>query len=143
MGKYRKKPVVIEAVYWDGNRTSEVTDWIGKGLENNTIIRIGDDVIITTLEGQMKASPGDYIIKGVNGEIYPCKPDIFEKTYDVVNEKIADQESKRSAFIEAATPLVKYIAENWHPHATVIATSTGAELLEGSECFETDKYIVD
>lgn len=80
--KYRKKPVVIEAVHWDGNKISEVTDWIEKGLENNTIVRISDDVIITTLEGQMKASPGDYIIKGVNGEFYPCKPDIFEKTYE-------------------------------------------------------------
>ena len=58
--KYRKKPVVIEAY-----QTQE-------------------EMIIHTLEGDMKASPGDYIITGVNGEQYPCKPDIFEKTYEPV-----------------------------------------------------------
>lgn len=80
--KYRKKPVVIEAVQWDGMKVSEVTDWVETALEDNTLFRMGCDVIVSTLEGQMKASVGDYIIKGVNGELYPCKPDIFEKTYE-------------------------------------------------------------
>lgn len=79
--KYIKKPVEIEAVKWNGNRVSEVTEWISKALDENVIIRYGNEVHINTLEGVMKASPGDYIIKGVNGELYPCKPDIFEKTY--------------------------------------------------------------
>lgn len=82
MKNYRKKPVVIEAVQWDGNKVSELTDWISQALEDNTLFRMGNDVIISTLEGKMTASPGDYIIKGVNGELYPCKPDIFEKTYE-------------------------------------------------------------
>lgn len=86
MAKYRKKPVEVEAVKWDGNRISEVTDWVSKGLEDNSIFRMGDKVLIKTLEGDMQASPGDYIIRGINGELYPCKPDIFEKTYDPVKD---------------------------------------------------------
>lgn len=82
--RYRKKPVVIEAVKWNGDKASEVTDWVREALEDNTLFRMGCDVIVDTLEGKMKASPGDYIIKGVQGELYPCKPDIFEKTYDKI-----------------------------------------------------------
>lgn len=86
---YKKKPVVIEAVKWDGDKISEVTDWISKALDEGVIMRFGNEVKIHTLEGVMTASPGDYIIKGVNGEFYPCKPDISDKTY----EKGEDSES--------------------------------------------------
>lgn len=82
MAKYRKKPVEIEAVLWDGNKVSEVTPWISEALENGVIIRYGDKVLIFTLEGKLYANPGDYIIKGVKGELYPCKPDIFNATYE-------------------------------------------------------------
>lgn len=82
--KYRKKPVLIEAVLWNGVEVSEVTDWISKALQNETITRYRDKVVIKTLEGDMIASPGDYIIKGVKGELYTCKPDIFESTYEMV-----------------------------------------------------------
>lgn len=82
--RYRKKSVVIEAVKWNGDKVSEVVDWVREALEDNTLFRMGCDVIVDTLEGKMKASPGDYIIKGVQGELYPCKPDIFEKTYDKI-----------------------------------------------------------
>ncbi len=83
MPKYRKKPVVIEAVRWDGSQESaqEINAFNGGQLWP---ITDGREIKIPTLEGLMKASPGDYIIKGVNGEFYPCKPDIFEKTYDLV-----------------------------------------------------------
>lgn len=81
--KYRKKPVVIDAVKWNGNKVSETPNWIVEALDKGVIIRYGNEVHIRTLEGVMKASPDDYIIKGVNGEIYPCKPDIFEKTYEI------------------------------------------------------------
>ena len=82
--RYRKKPVVIEAVKWNGDKVSEVVDWVREALEDNTLYRMGCNVIVDTLEGKMNASPGDYIIKGVQGELYPCKPDIFEKTYDKI-----------------------------------------------------------
>ena len=87
--KFRKKPVEIEAVKWEGGKISEVTPWISEALNKNpyeegAIMRVGDKVMIFTLEGEMTAKDGDYIIRGVEGEIYPCKPDIFNKTYDVV-----------------------------------------------------------
>lgn len=84
--KFRKKPVVIEAVLWNGTQVSEVTEWISDALHNDTIMRFGDKVVIKTLEGNMIANPGDYIINGVKGEFYPCKPDIFEQTYEPIKD---------------------------------------------------------
>ena len=79
--KYRKKPVVIEAIQWIGNNLSEIDNFIGRTVDNKETT-----LVIHTLEGDMEASIGDYIIKGVNGESYPCKPDIFDKTYEEVTE---------------------------------------------------------
>jgi hypothetical protein len=79
--KYRKKPVEIEAVQWTGNNLTEI-----KTFMNNTDIQ-GDsnnNLFIATLEGVMTASVNDFIIKGVKGEYYPCKPDIFIATYEEV-----------------------------------------------------------
>jgi hypothetical protein len=87
--RYRKKPVVIEALQFEtNNETNEanmnsVVGWIvnngGKASHDGT------DIYIETLEGRMRASVGDYIIKGVCSEFYPCKPDIFEATYEKVD----------------------------------------------------------
>ena len=84
--KFIKKRVVIEAVHWDGNEVSETPDWILEALNSGVLVRFGDKVWVRTLEGVMTASPRDYIIRGVDGELYPCKPDIFEKTYEKVEE---------------------------------------------------------
>ncbi len=81
--KYRKKPVVIEAVKWTGENQAEIRKFCE---ENDTWSRSKKMLYIKTLEGQHYASVGDYIIKGVNGEFYPCKPDIFEKTYERVED---------------------------------------------------------
>ena len=78
MAKYRKKPVVIDAFQWTGNRDAM------RGIHRD-IHPDPDDpqaLLIRTMEGVMRASLGDWIIVGVNGEAYPCKPDIFEKTYE-------------------------------------------------------------
>lgn len=80
--KYRKKPIVIEAIQYDGNNAMEIVvklgmPEIGEELTSN-------DLLIETLEGEMRASPGDYIIKGIKGEIYPCKSDVFEASYEEV-----------------------------------------------------------
>lgn len=80
--KFRKKPVVIEAVQWNGNNLAEIESFLG--AIKYPIDAMG--IIISTLEGNMVASVGDFIIKGINGEFYPCKPEIFEKTYEVVND---------------------------------------------------------
>lgn len=81
MAKYRKKPVEIEAVQWTGNNINVVDAFVGTGKEYKYE---NECLYIKTLEGKLKANIGDYIIKGVNGEFYPCKPDIFEKTYEKV-----------------------------------------------------------
>lgn len=86
--KYRKKPIVIEAIQFNENFIGTVCSYgFWKAFENGIISETEDKdkLIIKTLEGNMIASKGDYIIKGVNGEFYPCKPDIFEKTYEVIN----------------------------------------------------------
>jgi len=88
MRKYRKKPVVIEAVQLKRNFAELAIAEIPKELFGNyNIGEFAEDscyLEIKTLEGVMTASEGDYIIKGINGEFYPCKPDIFEATYEAV-----------------------------------------------------------
>lgn len=88
--KFRKRPVEIEAMRWSGTfgggwakDASRIIDWI---LANGGTARYHDNpsIAIDTLEGIITASPGDFIIKGVQGEFYPCKPDIFKATYEPV-----------------------------------------------------------
>lgn len=99
MAKYRKKPVVIEAIQWNGENTMEILKWAG----NKAYLH--DSIYIKTLEGDHKATIGDYIIKGIKGEFYPCKPDIFEATYEKVEEglknhvKIKREKNKYSIVI--------------------------------------------
>jgi hypothetical protein len=94
MPKYRKKPVVIEAHFWDGSAEGAglIIDWILTGEHSARYHDIHDIVpgaraviAIATLEGTITASPGDWIIRGVKGEFYPCKPDIFEATYESID----------------------------------------------------------
>lgn len=88
--KYRKKPVVIEAIQFEDNsdRIIEIHEFMGGDtIRVNYEDKDNPYLKIETLEGTMKASVGDYIIKGVNGEFYPCKPDIFEKTYERVTDE--------------------------------------------------------
>lgn len=87
--RYRKKPVVIEAWQWDGslNALVHAPKWVRDAVDNdwsgprNTTSE--QRHFINTLEGKMFISKGDYIIQGVQGEVYPCKPDIFETCYEV------------------------------------------------------------
>lgn len=94
MKKYIKKPIIIEAIQFTGINFTECKDFIG----DNGTFEIEDsawkagiappvvNIVIHTLEGNMRVNRGDYIIKGIDGEFYPCKPDIFEKTYEEVEE---------------------------------------------------------
>lgn len=85
---YRKRPVVIEALQFTRNNWDEIVAFTnGKATVMNKSLILEDTYIcnVNTLEGIMTATEGDYIIKGVRGEFYPCKPGIFEQTYDEVN----------------------------------------------------------
>lgn len=87
--KFRKKPVVIEAFQWWPGKEFPMPEFselnplaLMDGPEGQVTMYDDRKLVIKTLEGEIKASPGDWIIKGVNGEFYPCKPDIFAKTYE-------------------------------------------------------------
>ena len=88
--KYRKKPVVIEAIQLKWENWSEICDFVGVPKNGHGFNDYTGEakirMIIKTLEGELTASEGDYIIKGIKGEFYPCKPDIFEQTYEEVIE---------------------------------------------------------
>lgn len=94
MAKYKTKPCEIEAIEWTGNNhremynflTNDVDGYIQSSGENFYIDhnKVGGGLIIKTLEGDMIASIGDYIIKGLRGEFYPCKTDVFEKKYEII-----------------------------------------------------------
>jgi len=94
--RYRKKPVVIEAMKWIGCEHRIMACFLGANVDeylkdhgDNFYIdhsKVVGGLIIKTLEGEHLASIGDFIIKGVQGELYPCKPDIFEATYEKVEE---------------------------------------------------------
>lgn len=88
---FRKKPVVIEAVQWTGSNVDEVVQHCTSGhWESDPFEGLPTEhamFVIPTLEGVMIASVGDWIIRGVKGEFYPCKPDIFEATYEAVDDE--------------------------------------------------------
>lgn len=75
--KFRKRPIVIEAVQYTGTNFEEIEQFVGGDAE----FRDGQ-LLVATLEGPLRASVNDYIIKGVKGEFYPCKPDILAESYD-------------------------------------------------------------
>lgn len=84
---YRKKPVVIQAMQWDGTVAPglPITRWIrDNGGQYTWTPGTPQHLAIVTLEGEMVANAGDWIIRGVQGEFYPCRGDIFEATYDAV-----------------------------------------------------------
>jgi len=79
MARYRKLPVTVEAVRYVGINFDEIEEFVGGDAE----FRDGE-LVVATLEGPLRASPGDWIIRGTKGEFYPCKPDVFEEVYEAV-----------------------------------------------------------
>ncbi|MDD4089926.1 MAG: hypothetical protein PHP29_09580 [Tissierellia bacterium] len=86
MAKYRKKPVVIEAIKYQSEfGNNRIMNWLAQQEANvKGWLFFDNEITIPTLEGDMKVSDGDYIIRGIKGEYYPCKSDIFEITYELV-----------------------------------------------------------
>jgi hypothetical protein len=84
MAKYRKRPVVVEAHQLNVVNMEYLEEWCHGSIKGISLPKAERCIDIQTLEGEMRAEIDDYIIKGVNGEFYPCKPDIFEKTYDFI-----------------------------------------------------------
>jgi len=84
MAKYRKKPVVIEA--WEFGSGTPKPEWLQKAFDEGVIAHDGPLLKVKTLEGEMSAFPGSFIIQGIKGEIYPCEAEIFEATYEHVDD---------------------------------------------------------
>lgn len=127
--KYRKKPVVIDAILW--NATTKAWNEIQEmGCTNIIPGEMGTKSFsIRTLEGTMRADFGDWIIKGINGEFYPCKPDIFEKTYQPESESTSPVEQDAVRFAEWI------VLEGWrHTH------TNGWYLLDDDEEMKGDKF---
>ena len=96
MKNYVKKPVVVQAVEYNGANKEEIEAFVGKKLDTvYTELKEPLELKIPTLEGDMKVSKGDYVIKGIKGEFYPCKPDIFNNSYDEVGTSIITEGQKR------------------------------------------------
>jgi hypothetical protein len=86
MARYRKRPVEVEAVQWTGDNNGEVAAMFASDLKGiSPIGRTGEKLVIRTLEGTMTASKGDWIIRDVAGEAYPCRDHIFRKAYEAVD----------------------------------------------------------
>jgi len=85
MEKYKKKPVIVKAEKWVGEFTPELLEAL-KARDRRFAKADNGDLIISTSGGTMRATKGDYIVFGVNGELYPCKPDIFMKIYERIDE---------------------------------------------------------
>lgn len=85
--KYTKRPITIEAIQWTGDNRKQIFDFCEKSYFNFLPETDSFQLNIQTLEGPMQASVGDFVIKGIHGEFYACKPDIFAKTYDEYSEE--------------------------------------------------------
>lgn len=151
--RYRKKPVVIEAFQLpavDDWNIAPFMDWAEEqGLHNYTSGR-DESIVIETLEGSMQADPGDWIIKGVAGEFYPCKPEIFEQTYEQETQELPLRVDapKLAALICGENPANAL----WSASEVLIGTYAGsnvtikinADLSDwGSEVIEENRCVVE
>lgn len=103
MNKFRKKPIVVEAVKFTRKKQQEIIDFTNGKLKDIRMPRCIDGVMtatVETLEGEYEVTENDYIIKGVQGEFYPCKPDIFHETYEEVEETKEVVEPEADILIE-------------------------------------------
>jgi hypothetical protein len=126
-GRYRKKPVVVDAIRWDGGveEATTIIDWVldgdGTARYHEAVNTVPEEIAIDTLEGTMNAQVGDWIIRGVKGEFYPCKPDVFELTYeldiDYFEEDMEFKHFVRKPFLVEA---IEITTENIHELADLI-----------------------
>ena len=126
MAKYKKKPVEVEAFQYMGDLKDRYGGWLApawavKALKEGVMYYAGSELYIMTLEGDHHVSVNDYIIKGVHGELYPCKPDIFAETYrSVKKDMIEDQ----------ATDLLRYMEDYTDDEKMLKAAELAVDALE-------------
>ena len=99
--KYIKNPIEIEAIQWNGNNTEEIKEFVEDSMRDFNYEQ--NIISIETPEGVMKASLNDYIIKGIKGEFYPCKPDIFENSYTKAPDRLTNYDAIKRMSLEELT----------------------------------------
>ncbi len=126
-GRYRKKPVVIDAMRWDGGaeQATIIIDWIleseGTARYHESVNDVPEEIVIDTLEGTMRCQVGDWVIRGVQNEFYPCKPDIFEATYEPeVTYSEEDMEFKHFVRKPFLVEAIEITTENIHELSELI-----------------------
>lgn len=132
MNDYRKKPVLIKAWQYTKDSAHHVPKWIER--EPNVVLLPDQDPIqgnVVTLEGDMAISENDYIVRGVQGEFYPCKPDIFRNTYTEDNHRLLEKytETKQDVFedllsVSKLDKKTKAKYQNWFNRAQPVVIST-------------------
>ncbi len=140
--KYRKRPVEVEALQWTGKNQREMFDFLTNYEKINEYMnsegenfyidhyRVRGGLIIKTLEGEHIASVNDVIIKGINGEFYPCKPDIFEKSY----EKVIDTDNK-DVMQDTIDKCITYLNRNGY----IVKKWTKSMQADSDECVALDE----
>lgn len=142
MKKYIKKPVEVEAIQYNKNKIGESLDFCDKMQYNSN----DNEYYIKTLEGKMKVSERDYIIKGIKGEFYPCKPDIFEATYQSVGDFIDLNKLKNyECFTKGAaleSQLKKVFEENKEFILETVSKSLETKILTDEELIKNRENII-
>ncbi len=126
-GRYRKKPVVIDAMRWDGGpeEATIVIDWViefeGTARYHEATDDVSESIYVDTLDATAVLSPGDWMVRGVQGEFYPCKPDIFESTYEPeITYSEEDMEFKQFVRKPFVVEAIEITTENIHELAELI-----------------------
>lgn len=126
MAKYKKKPVEVEAFQYMGDLKDRYGGWLApawavKAFEEKVMYYDGPELYIKTLEGDHHVSAGDFIIQGVHGELYPCKPDIFAKTYRSVKNDMTEAQ---------AADLLRYMEDHTDDEKMLQAAEMAVKALE-------------
>lgn len=139
MHAFRKKPVVIEAIEYTGAgnfANPRLPHWMWAALESRMAFNRGGELVIKTLEGEMTAAPGDWIIRGIKGELYPCKPDIFASTYERASPVLDGSSFTGLTFGDALVALkggATVARAGWNGSGQWIALGKGSDYLAASQ----------
>lgn len=140
--RYIKEPEVVEAVIWDGKSVSETPDWLVEALGNNIITRLGDEVIVETYDGRVKASPGDYIIKDSKGSIYVRSSRAFQDKYKA-GDDIGEVSDGFHTFNELYEYRMLYNAAFFNKlTASGVKVCKSRKHSDGQECFGGGWFVV-
>ena len=145
--KYRKKPLCIDAIEWTGTNIDDLDQF----MDHKAYSIIDDQLYIETIEGTLQASKGDYVIRGIKGEYYPCKPDIFLETYEPVDNDKLNADKDLNTGIKPMVPLdiiidaIEMADDEWNQYLDIekMEVVSLPEYPFGGEYDEEDQELAD